>query len=225
MLLSKLMGAFIMKSLKRVFIITMSISLFSVMFSEIYYNSVYKISLDSSSGKYETIDLYEYKNAKSVPLLLQYDKRWKNKSYAGDIMKNSGCGPTCLSMVCIYLLGNTKITPPYIADFAENNGYSVKDSGSKWTLISEGGNALGIKVKEIPLEKTVIIDNLKNNNPIICIMGPGDFTTTGHFIVMTEYTENNKIIINDPNSITNSKKLWSYEDIYSQIRNLWVCTL
>ena len=56
-------------------------------------------------------------------------------------------------------------------------------------------------------------------------MGPGDFTTTGHFIVMTGLTDNNKIMINDPNSKKNSKKLWEYDDIYEQIRNLWVCTV
>ena len=52
-------------------------------------------------------------------------------------------------------------------------------------------------------------------------MGPGDFTSTGHFIVLTGYKDG-KISVNDPNSHKNSEKLWSYEDIKDQIMNLWV---
>ena len=48
----------------------------------------------------------------------------------------------------------------------------------------------------------------------------GDFTKKGHFIVMTGI-ENGKIKINDPNSIENSNKLWNFDDISSQINNLW----
>ena len=52
-------------------------------------------------------------------------------------------------------------------------------------------------------------------------MGPGDFTTTGHFIVLTG-TKNGMICINDPNSVKNSEKLWDYEQIKGQIKNIWV---
>ena len=81
---------------------------------------------------------------------------------------------------------------------------------------------MGLDVVEIPLDENRVIDNLKVGNPIICVMGPGDFTTTGHFIVMTEYKEG-KIKINDPNSKLRSEKLWYFDDIKCQIRNLWVC--
>lgn len=213
-----------MKKIKSAIIITLLIATSTFLLSIIHNEGVYN---RTDEIKYnDTIDLTEYKNknVNSVPLIMQYDKRWSDKTYAGDFMKNSGCGPTCLSMVSIYLLKNTKFSPLYIADFAENNGYSINGNGSKWTLISEGGNALGLDVKELPLDKNIIITHLKNKDPIICVMGPGDFTTTGHFIVMTGLTDNNKIIINDPNSRKNSKKLWEYDDIYEQIRNLWVCT-
>ena len=106
-------------------------------------------------------------------------------------------------------------------DWAIENGYCVNGGGSLWTLISEGGRKLGLDVTEIPLDKNRVMNNLKVGNPIICIMGPGDFTSKGHFIVMTGI-ENGKIKINDPNSFKNSNKLWDYDDIYKQINNLWV---
>jgi hypothetical protein len=56
--------------------------------------------------------------------------------------------------------------------------------------------------------------------PVIIVVGPGDFTTSGHFLVVTGY-ENGKFRLNDPNSRANSQKLWAYDDIKDQIRNLW----
>lgn len=168
------------------------------------------------------VGLSEYTDSTEVPLLMQWDKRWGYRQYAGDMFVFSGCGPTCLSMVCIYLLGETGFTPAYIADFAEDEGYGVPGNGSAWTLISEGGKQLGLDVTEIPLDENRIIRNLEAGNPIICVMGPGDFTTTGHFIVMTDYADG-KVKVNDPNSLQRSQQLWDLGQIKDQIRNLWVC--
>lgn len=173
-------------------------------------------------GERTQIDLEEYTNTQEVPLLFQWDQRWGYGEYAGELMGLSGCGPTCLSMVCLYLLDDSKFTPSYIAQFAQKNGYSVDGNGSTWTLISEGGKRLGLDVTEIPLDDGRIIRNLEVDNPIICVMGPGDFTTTGHFIVMTDYIDG-KVKINDPNSPTRSEKLWELSAIRDQINNLWVC--
>lgn len=168
------------------------------------------------------IDLTEYLDSSNVPLLLQWDERWGYSQYAGELMGLSGCGPTCLSMVCLYLLDDASYTPRYIAQFATENGYSVSGNGSSWTLISEGGEKLGLDVTEIPLDENRIIRNLEVGNPIICVMGPGFFTSTGHFIVMTEY-EDGYVKVNDPNSPNRSEQTWKLTEVMEQIRNLWVC--
>ena len=168
------------------------------------------------------IDLSEYLDNDEVPLLLQWDERWGYTEYAGELMGLSGCGPTCLSMVCLYLLDDASYTPRYIAQFATENGYSVSGNGSSWTLISEGGEKLGLDVTEIPLDENRIVRNLEVGNPIICVMGPGFFTSTGHFIVMTEY-EDGYVKVNDPNSPNRSEQTWKLTEVMEQIRNLWVC--
>lgn len=168
-----------------------------------------------------SIDLSQYRNASEVPLLMQWDQQWGYKQYSGNLFGLTGCGPTCLSMVAIYLSGTTEMNPAWMADFATEHGYVSEGNGSAWTLFSEGGKELGFDVTEIPLDEQRIVKNLKVGNPIVASMGKGDFTTTGHFIVMTGYTDG-KIRVNDPNSRANSEKLWSYEDIKSQIKNLWV---
>ena len=168
------------------------------------------------------IDLTEHLNSETLPLLLQWDERWGYTIYGSNVMGLTGCGPTCLSMVCLHLLQDASYTPRYVADFAEENDYYVKGSGSTWTLISEGGETLGLDVTELPLDENRMIKNLEQGNPIICIMGPGDFTTAGHFIVLAG-CKDGRFVVNDPNSITNSEKLWSYEELEGQIKNLWVC--
>ena len=166
-------------------------------------------------------DLSEYEDSETVPLFLQWDQRWGYEKYGSDVIGITGCGPTCLAMAGYYLTGDEYYTPENVAAFAEVNGYYASGYGSSWTLISEGAVQLGFDVTEIPLVEKRITDNLEVGNPIILAMGKGDFTTSGHYIVLTGLRDG-KFIVNDPNSVENSRKLWSYEQIENQIRNLWV---
>ena len=166
-------------------------------------------------------DLSEYENSPAVPLFLQWDQRWGYEQYGSDVLGITGCGPTCLAMVGYYLTGDAWFTPANVAAFAWDGGYYAAGYGSSWTLISEGGRELGLEVTELPLLKERILEELAAGNPIICAMGPGAFTETGHYIVLVG-VEDGKIRVNDPNSRANSERLWSYEEIERQIRNIWV---
>lgn len=170
--------------------------------------------------KNHTIDLSEYKNSEKMPLLMQWDQRWGYVTYGDDMIAITGCGPTCLSMVAIHLLNDTTMDPAWMAKYSIEKGYCVPGEGTSWTLMSEGAYGLGLEATELPLDEERIIRNLKVGNPIICIMGPGDFTTSGHFIVLTGYKDG-KITVNDPNSRANSEKLWEFDKIKNQIKNLW----
>lgn len=168
--------------------------------------------------------LDELKSCAAVPHLLQWDKRWGYENYAGSIMALSGCGPVCLSMVAIYLTGDTALTPSYIADFATKEGYATIGNGTKWILMSEGAEKLGLKSEELPLHKETMINALKSGKPIILIMGEGDFTTSGHFIVLTDYSDNGFTVL-DPNSKEKSSQKWTYEKIENQIKNIWAFSI
>lgn len=175
----------------------------------------------SASKNENTPDLSEYENADTVPLFLQWDQRWGYLTYGNDVAGLTGCGPVSLSMAAFYLSGgNSAYTPEKIIKFAIDNRYCVPGSGSSWTLISEGGELLGFSVTELPLDENRIRKTLEAGTPIICVVGPGDFTTSGHFLVLTGY-EDGKIKLNDPNSTANSQKLWTYEQLKHQIKNLW----
>ena len=165
---------------------------------------------------------FQYDLTEGVPLMLQWDQRWGYQTYGSDMVAITGCGPLCLAMAGYYVSdGDDRFHPEKMMAFAEENGYYAKGNGSSWTLISEGGVKLGLDVTEIPLVKKRVMDNLEVANPIICSMRAGDFTTSGHYIVLVG-VEDGLIRVNDPNSRENSEKLWSYEQIEGQIRNLWV---
>ncbi|ERI04452.1 C39 family peptidase [Atopobium sp. oral taxon 810] len=179
------------------------------------------LDYDKHHNDHPTIDLSEYAQSKTVPLFLQWDERWGYTRYAGQYFALSGCGPSCLSMVYIYLTGDTSMSPLAMGKFATAQGYAVNGEGSAWALIFQGGRKLGLDVTEIPLQEARVKANLEAGNPIICIMGQGDFTKTGHFIVLAGLKDDG-IVVCDPNSKERSNKIWTYDELEGQIQNLWV---
>ena len=158
-----------------------------------------------------------------VPLLLQWDERWGYAFYADDMIAVNGCGPTAIAMVAAGLTGDNTVTPYKVAQFSAGNGYYAGDSGTSWTLMTDGAQQFGIYGEEMGLSEDEVFSALENGHPIICSMRPGDFTTTGHFIVLTGI-EDGKIRVNDPNSRVRSERLWDYSRLEYQINNLWVYT-
>ena len=120
-----------------------------------------------------------------VPTLFQWDRRWGYDAYGEDNIGLAGCGPTCLSMAYIYLTGDTTKNPRVMAEFAEENGYYTEE-GTSWSLWTEGADKLGLIGGEISLDESIMKSRLDVGQVIVCSMAPGDFTTTGHFILIRE---------------------------------------
>lgn len=156
----------------------------------------------------------------TVPLMLQWDPRWGYQKYGSDMLAITGCGPTSLAMAGYYLTGDESFNPGKVAEFSRKNGYYAAGYGSSWTLISEGGPLLGLEVQELPLVKKKIVSALEAGSPVILAMGPGDFTSSGHYIVLAGL-EDGAFRVNDPNSMENSRRLWTYKELEDQIRNIW----
>lgn len=159
-----------------------------------------------------------------IPHLYQWDIRWGYGTYGDHMLAITGCAPTCLSMVITALTKDTSITPYVVAQYAQSEGYYVPGTGTSWSLISEGSAHFHVQAQELSLSKESIWNALSSGQPIICSLRPGDFTTTGHFIVLTGL-QDGKITVNDPNSKQRSNQLWSYETLEPQIENLWSFSL
>ena len=174
---------------------------------------------------YQTIDISsEVETAREnseIPYFLQWDERWGYETYGSDFLAVTGCGPTCLSMITCGLTGSETWNPLTVAQFSEKEGYYVPGEGTSWSLMTEGANNLGLTAENIPVTQENILAALRSGIPLICSMYPGDFTYTGHFIVLTGIDENGAITVNDPNSPANTQKHWSMTEILPQIRQSW----
>ena len=157
------------------------------------------------------------------PQLLQWDERWGYQTYGDGLMGLTGCGPTVLSMAVCGLTGDNTITPWVVAQYAQEAGWYVDGSGSSWDLMREGCRHYGLEAEELPLDEGIVTRELERGHPVICSMGPGDFTTSGHFILLTGM-EDGQICLHDPNRPSNSEKRWNLDTLAPQIRNLWACS-
>lgn len=159
-----------------------------------------------------------------IPYLLQYDSRWCFHGYGSSFMGFTGCGPTCLSMALIGLTGNTDYTPAYVADRAEAAGHYVPGAGTAWSLFTEGAAEFGLRGEAISAGRRELSRLLDEGSIVVASMLPGDFTTSGHFILI--YGSNLLgFKVYDPNSIERSERLWSYDTLAPQIAQLWSLSL
>ena len=175
-------------------------------------------------GKDHAIDISGYADYEGVPLFIQWDKQWGYRDYIGSVGGLSACGPTCLSMVTYYFTRDPEMTPAYMMEFAEKNGYGLKGSGTQWSLFSQGAEKLGLDMKELTSEQITsekqIARVLESGRIIVMNVKPGIFTTVGHYMLVVGY-EDGKFKINDPNSRINSEKLWEFDEFDQDIRMMW----
>lgn len=170
------------------------------------------------------IDLRQEAASGQIPLLLQWDARWGYQSYGSGLIGYTGCGPTCLSMVALYLTGNPDYDPATIAKYAEQEGYYVSGSGTSWDLMDTGCQRFGLSSEQVIFEESQMVAELQEGKPLICVLGPGDFTDSGHFIVLTGYNGEG-FTIHDPNSPQRSAQIWTFARLNGQVKNIWAFSL
>lgn len=159
-------------------------------------------------------------HAGEVPELYQIDPAWADEPYAGGTVGENGCGPTCLTMAYVALTGRTDMDPAAMAAFSEREGYTV-DGMTAWALMTEGAQALGLASEELPADASQVRAALEAGSAVIASVRPGDFTTTGHFIVLAGLAEDGTVIVHDPNSAERTHTTWDIERVLGQASNLW----
>ncbi|MBQ8953096.1 MAG: C39 family peptidase [Clostridia bacterium] len=177
------------------------------------------------AGRHQKIDVSGELAAGEIPLFIQWDARWGLEDYGGGYMAVNACGPTCLSMVVCGLTGDAAWNPYATALYSDSHGYYLPGTGTAWGLMTEGAQALGLRVSEGEISAAYILAHASPATPLICSMTPGDFTTGGHFIVLTGVDEEGLVIVNDPNSRRNSEKHWDAAVLATQMKAIWIYSL
>ena len=159
-----------------------------------------------------------------IPYYSQTDSHWKDYLYGGsDVMSEYGCGPTAMAMI-ISALGNAeegvRVSPITIADWAAANDEFCKGSGSYLSIVNDSLAAYGLQT--LPVEDTSakgINRMLQEGHILVALVGPGDFTDDGHFILITDRTPEGRVTIADPDSLENTQKTWDPAVLSSQLMN------
>lgn len=163
---------------------------------------------------------------------LQTDSRWKNTDYSAPGEKTTigkaGCGPTSASMLIETLTGKT-YTPVNACSWSLIHGYKAVGQGTYYSYFVPQFKEFGIKCERVNLNnlygnsKSTVHDDVKkllqDGYYIIACMGPGVWTSGGHFIVVWDWDD--KVRINDSASTKTERQNGDPEKFKSQVKYYW----
>jgi len=143
-------------------------------------------------------------------LYMQTDKRWANNDYSAKgektTIKAEGCGIACSAMV-IASLADKKVTPADTAAWSLKHGYKAPRQGTYYAYFKPQMAEYGIKCEMMNSVNCYGKPNaevhqrakqeLKKQNWLIAVMGKGDWTTSGHYVLVYALDGNN-VLIKDP---------------------------
>lgn len=138
-------------------------------------------------------------------------------AFGGDPIGPYGCGPVAMSMV-VSSMTSQSMDPGQMAAWAADNGYWAPQSGSYHSLIPDAAVAFGLGCTRLgACTPDQMVTALLGGDMLVALMGPGDFTSSGHFIVLRGVSLSGEILIADPNSRENSLVLWDPQRLLDQM--------
>ncbi len=143
----------------------------------------------------ETIPEFVYEEEiPAVPLYFQQDYAHVRYGNYGTVSSH-GCGITSLAMVFSYLF-DEPIMPDRLAG---EYGHKNHESGSCWSLFTDSAKDYDLEVTQTG-DWSLVEKALKNGQVVIANARKETvFTTGGHYIVLAAITENDRVIVRDPN--------------------------
>ncbi len=155
-----------------------------------------------------------------VPRLYQWDKRWGYTEYCGRDFGTTGCCPTAFSMAYMAVTGKSDMTPGVAGELAKELDMVDDDAGTYGDFIPTAAERYGLECREVGRSVETIRSELQGGHVLIANMGPGDFTTAGHFIVISGLNADGSVLICDPYSSVRSGQTWDPERLVQQMMRL-----
>jgi hypothetical protein len=148
---------------------------------------------------------------------LQYDSRWGSIMFSnhGDkkqTIASSGCGAASSAMV-LATFCDPAITPEGVAYNILEHGKRTYSNGVDWSWFPVMAQLYGLQFEQTGSTDKAI-QAIRDGALVVASMGPGYFTSFGHYIMLWGLDEANKqVLVNDPNSTVRTKA--SY-DVFKQ---------
>ena len=131
---------------------------------------------------------------------------WSNVPFGGGTIATSGCSVTSLAMVLSYLKSvedsdgwvyPSDVVSAIAKKYGNYNHFHTKE-GQAWDIFPAVAAIYGISCRQIGTAG--IIRELEAGHPVIMSCKPSEFTSGGHFIVLSGLTDDGYVTVNDPNS-------------------------
>lgn len=142
---------------------------------------------------------------------------WGAQPYGTDDIGKYGCGPTAMSMI-VSSMTVYDVDPAQMAVWAVENGYWAPKSGSYQSIIPGAAQNYGLTCTTlVPQGAQALREELMAGGIVVALMGKGNFTEGGHFIVLRGVTLSGDILVADPNSQANSLQTWDAQLILDEL--------
>jgi hypothetical protein len=178
----------------------------------------YEYKTKASTFNAQSIDITGEVKKGTIPKFIQWDQRWGYRTFSAGLFAPRGCGPTCMSMIYSGLTGKTDKDPYTLGQWALKQGYYREGLGSSFNFLIQGASKLGLKARVLNKQPKNIQSYLRSGYVLIANVKKGDFTTSGHYIVIAGINTDGKLIIHDPNSVNNTNKLWDVNRVARQTK-------
>lgn len=164
---------------------------------------------------------------------LQTDPRWKKLPYQvkGETatIGGSGCGPTAAAMAIETITGQT-FTPVDACKWSVDHGYKALNAGTYYSYFVPQFKAFGIDCKQLlgsslhnrpdhPIHDQVK-RYLEEGYYVIALMGPGTWTSGGHYILLWWWDD--KVRINDSASTKDKRLNGDPETFKREVKQYWL---
>lgn len=163
---------------------------------------------------------------------LQTDSRWATKLYAtkGEVatIGGSGCGPTAMAMV-LATWADPKVTPETECAWALAHGFKALNHGTYYAYFEPAARRYGLTCTQC--NSASLYGNsgsgfhsqmqaaVKKGDLVIACMGPGNWTRSGHFVLLWDVdAEHDIAYVNDPASRLERRTRGSWKLFKQQVK-------
>lgn len=154
---------------------------------------------------------------------------WAGMRFGGKNIGSSGCSVTSLAMVISYLKSGANsdgwVYPSDVVKMIaqKNDGnynkFYVAPAGQSHEIMGAVASYYGLKCSSISSQS--IVSSVASGKPVIMSCKPGEFTSSGHFIVITGIDADGYLYVNDPAHPVKSYKKYSAAYLASQGKGWW----
>lgn len=164
---------------------------------------------------------------------LQTDPRWGSLDYSAlgekTTIAASGCGPTAMAMV-LATWADPSVTPKTECAWALAHGYKAPRQGTYYGYFEPAGARYGLRVTRLNYASLYgnatsayhaqVKDALDRGELVIACMGPGNWTRSGHYVLVWGI-QGDTIYINDPASTKAARTKGSWALFRQQVKYYW----